>query len=262
MKISALIIDDEPLARKLISNLLISISEIEVIGHCKTGREAIYLINELNPDLIFLDIKLKDMTGFDILERISVKTPVVIFVTAFESYALKAFNFFAFDYLLKPFNEERFYISVKKALEIFNKKENLLLQEKVGDLLNYIKNDDNNISSLNKRIPIPLRNKTTFIDTESILYITASNYYVEIYTQERKYLLRESMQNLLKQLDSNTFIRIHRSTIVNIDYTKELINSAYGTIDVKMKDNHQFRVSKGHKNHFLVKMGVKNEKLH
>ncbi len=262
MEISALIIDDEPLARKLISNLLISVSEIEVIGQCKTGQEAICLINELNPDLIFLDIKLKDMTGFDILERISVKAPVVIFVTAFDSYALKAFNFFAFDYLLKPFNEERFYISVKKAIETFNRKESLSLQKKVNDLLDHIQSPDlKSGNNQTKKIPIPLRNKTVFVDPNDILYITASNYYAEIYTEKKKYLLRESMHNLLRQLNSSCFIRIHRSTIINLDFVHELIHSSYGVVDVKMKDSNQFRISKSYKKEFLIKMGLRNEEV-
>ncbi|MDY8136222.1 LytTR family DNA-binding domain-containing protein [Aquimarina sp. 2201CG5-10] len=263
MKISALIIDDEPLARKLISNLLLTVSEIEVIGHCKTGKEAITTIDTVRPDLLFLDIKFKDMTGFDILEKISVKTPIVIFVSAFDSYALKAFNFFAFDYLLKPFNEERFYTSVNKAIETFNKKDTSQLQKKVDDLLNYIQDSDKN-SNINfiKRIPVPLKNKTIFINPDDIMYITASNYYAEIYTQSGKYLLRESMYNMLLQLNPDLFIRIHRSTIVNIEFAQELISSGYGAIDVKMKDHKLFRISKSYKKEFLIKMGLKNEKVH
>lgn len=262
MKISALIIDDEPLARKLISNLLVKMPDIEVIGECKTGKEAIYMINDFNPDLIFLDIKLKDMTGFDILERISIKPPVIIFVTAFDSYALKAFNFFAFDYLLKPFNEERFYISVNKAIEVFNKKDNQLLQKKINDLLLHIQSPDlERDPKYVKRIPVPLRNKTVFIYPNEILYITASNYYAEIHSKNKKYLLRESMQNLLSQLDVNFFIRIHRSTIINVECIYELVHSNYGVIHVKMKDGNQFRVSKSYKKELLIKIGVKNEKI-
>ncbi len=262
MEISALIIDDEPLARKLISNLLTSISEIEVIGQCKTGKEAIHMINESNPDLIFLDIKLKDMTGFDILERISIKSPVVIFVTAFDSYALKAFNFFAFDYLLKPFNEERFFVSVNKVIDTFNKKDSSSLQKKVNNLLNHIQSRDfEPVIDQSKRIPVPLRNKTVFIYPNDILYISASNYYAEICTKKRKYLLRESMSNLLERLNHTDFIRIHRSTIINIEFVHELIHSNYGIINVKMKDDNQFRISKSYKKEFLIKMGLRNEEI-
>ncbi|MBW1297646.1 LytR/AlgR family response regulator transcription factor [Aquimarina litoralis] len=253
MKISALIIDDEPLARNLINNLLRTESAIDVVGTCKTGKEAILMIDTLKPNLIFLDIKLKDMNGFDILERISVKTPMIIFVTAFDSYALKAFNFFAFDYLLKPFNEERFYLSVNKAIEALNKKDTSQLQKKVNNLMHYIRVADKNPT---KKLPIPLRNRTIFIPLNDIMYITASNYYAEIYTENKKYLLRESLQNLLKILNPEYFIRIHRSTIINVDFMKELINSGYGAIDVKMKDSNQFKISKSYKKDFLIKMGV------
>ncbi|WP_299436840.1 LytTR family DNA-binding domain-containing protein [uncultured Aquimarina sp.] len=257
MKISALIIDDEPLARKLIDNLLETVSKIDVIGTCKTGKEAILKINTLKPDLIFLDIKLKDMTGFDILEGISTKAPIIIFVTAFDSYALKAFNFFAFDYLLKPFNEDRFYVSVNKAIETFQRKDTSQLQKKVNDLIHHVSTTDKttNIGPI-KKLPVPLRNKTIFIPPNDILYITASNYYAEIYTENKKYLLRESLQNLLSILNPEHFIRIHRSTIINIDFTQELINSGYGAIDVKMKDSNQFRISKSYKKEFLTKMGI------
>ncbi len=253
MKISALIIDDEPLARNLINNLLRTEPLINVIGICKTGKEAILMIDKLKPNLIFLDIKLKDMTGFDILERISVKAPMIIFVTAFDAYALKAFNFFAFDYLLKPFNEDRFYVSINKAIEAFHKKDTSQLQKKVNNLMSHVRIADKNPT---KKLPIPLRNRTIFIPLNEIIYITASNYYAEIYTESKKYLLRESLQNLLNILNPEHFIRIHRSTIINIDFMKELINSSYGAIHVKMKDSNQFRISKSYKKEFLTKMGV------
>ena len=107
-----------------------------------------------------------------------------------------------------------------------------------------------------KKLPIPLRNRTIFIPLNEIIYITASNYYAEIYTESKKYLLRESLQNLLNILNPEHFIRIHRSTIINIDFMKELINSSYGAIHVKMKDSNQFRISKSYKKEFLTKMGV------
>ena len=123
MKIRTIIIDDEPLARKRIVKLLEHVEEINVIEECSTGKQAIQAINELAPSLVFLDIKLKDMTGFKILEQIipSVK-PVVIFITAYDEFAIKAFDYFALDYLQKPFREDRFFKSVNKAIEVIKDK--------------------------------------------------------------------------------------------------------------------------------------------
>lgn len=258
MKISAIIVDDEPLARKLIENLLVSIQEIEIIDLCGTGKEAIKSINELHPDIIFLDIQLKDMTGFDVLEKISIKIPLTIFVTAFDSYAIKAFDIFAFDYLLKPYNEKRFYQSVNKAIDTFKKGENKVLENTVADLLNHLQSTKQKLTtSFNERIPISSGNKTIFVYPDDILYIAASNYYVEIYTKKTKHLLRNSMNNLIQKLDSNKFIRIHRSSIININCIEELISSNHGEVDVKMHDNKKFRVSKSYRKEFLTKIGVR-----
>ena len=135
MSFRALIIDDEPLARKLIANLLQSIDEVEVLGLYGTGREAIAAINSLEPDLVFLDIELKDMNGFDILNQIQVQMPLVIFVTAYDSYAIEAFDVFAFDYLLKPLTENRFYRSINRALETLNAGNRENLNKTISNLM-------------------------------------------------------------------------------------------------------------------------------
>jgi two-component system LytT family response regulator len=257
MKISTLIIDDEPLARLMIERLLTPRAEFEIIDQCGTGKEAVELINEHKPDLIFLDIKLKDMTGFDVLEAISINSPLVIFATAFDTYSLKAYDYFAFDYLLKPFSEDRFYKSINKVLETFKSKDTDFLQHKIQSLLEYIKPNEQKAASTKKTIPIPLKNKTTFIEANNINYITASNSYIEIFTTDKKYLLRNSMSNMMLELPENQFSRIHRSTIINIECIKEVIKSNFGEIDVKMKDLKQFRISRSYKKEFLKKIGLR-----
>ena len=258
MSFRALIIDDEPLARKLIANLLQSIDEVEVLGLYGTGREAIAAINSLEPDLIFLDIELKDMNGFDILNKIQVQMPLVIFVTAYDSYAIEAFDVFAFDYLLKPLTENRFYKSINRALETLNAGNRENLNEKISNFLTQLNQNEPKAQSKTKtRIPIPSGNKTIFIDKDEIRYILASNYHIELYTQDAKYVLRNSMYHILRELDAELFIRIHRSSIVNLNFVKELINSAYGEIDVKMEDGKKLRVSKGYRKQFLVKAGLR-----
>ncbi len=255
MKLKALIIDDEPLARLRLVNLLEDVHEIEIVCQCKTGQEAIKKINKVEPDLLFLDIQLKDMTGFNVLESISInKKPKVIFITAFDQYALKAFDFFAFDYLLKPFKDERFYKSTYKVIESA-KNDNLdFFDNKINDLLKYINKPQLGVPK--NKLPIKLGNKVRFIDTSEIKYISASGYYAEIFASDKKHLLRESLSNLIEILASEYFIRIHRSTIVNLNFIAELVNSSYGEVDVKMNDGQLFRISKSYKKDFLNKMGI------
>lgn len=256
MKITTLIIDDEPLARQRIKNLLIDISDIEILEECATGKKAIKAIDELNPDLIFLDIQLKDMTGFNVLEKINTTIkPIVVFITAYSEYALKAFDFFAFDYLQKPFKDDRFFTSTKKAIEQVKHKANLNFEDKLENLLEFV-NLNNDKPKNSTKFPIKLGNKVVFIDSSEIKYIVASGYYAEIHTEEKKHLLRESLNNLTQELDASKFIRIHRSTIINLDYIKELIHSNYGEIDVKMNDNNLFRISRSFKKDFLKTVGL------
>jgi len=257
MKINTLIIDDESLARQRLINLVNDVPELKLIGECSTGKEAISTINKLEPDVIFLDIQMKDLTGFDVLQKINVeKKPLIVFVTAYNEYALKAFDFFAFDYLLKPYKDERFFKSVKNIIDFANNKNYSPFETKINDLLKYIKT--NNAPSVNysEKLPIKLGNKISFINVNDIKYIVASSYYAEIYTDDKKYLLRESLSNLIETLDENKFIRVHRSTIINLKEISELVNSNYSEVDVKMKDKKMFRVSKSYKKIFLSKMGL------
>jgi len=256
MKLHAIIVDDEPLARNLATNLLKNIDTIQIIGAYGTGKEAIKEINVAKPDILFLDIQLKDMTGFEVLEKIQVKMPLIIFTTAFDKYAIRAFDIFAFDYLLKPYTEERFYQSVYKGIETLSFKNTEGLKEKMIDLLNHVKYTDIIDSNAKSKIPVPFGNKTVFVNKKDINYILASNYYIEIHTSQMKYLLRNSMYNIMNELDPNMFVRIHRSSIVNLNCVDELLPSAYGEIDVRMQGGLKLRVSKGYRREFLMKVGV------
>jgi len=256
-QIRVLVIDDEPLARQRLKNLLNDIHAIKLEGVCKTGEEAVKKIDELEPDIIFLDIELKDMTGFDVLDKISTKKkPLVIFVTAYDEFALKAFDNFAFDYLLKPFKDERFFKSTSNALD-YIKNNKPLYDEKLSELLSYLKGSSNESkNNYKKNIPIRLGNKISFLKLSDIKYILASGYYAEIYTDDKKHLMRESLTKLSTELDPTNFVRVHRSTIINLKFVHELINSNFGDMDVKMKDQKLFRISKSYKKDFLNKMGV------
>jgi two-component system LytT family response regulator len=254
-KIRAIIVDDELLAVKRIEQLLKDQTEFETIASFTEADEAISEIDSLNPDVLFLDVDLGYMSGFDILKQIKSK-PKVIFVTAYDRHAITAFDHFAFDFLLKPYKDERFLKCIDRVVELHLNNNSIEYEKRLKELIDHIgqPKKDNNFHS--GKIMVKLGNKIQLIPTKEIMYIQASGYYSEIFTQHKKHVLRESLANLSKHLEPYPFSRIHRSTIVNFDYIQELINSNYGELDVKMTTNIRLRVSKSYKKEFLKKLGV------
>lgn len=249
---TTLIIDDEILARKRIASLLNKVDEVSVIGECGNGMEAIDAINNLQPDLVFLDINIRDMDGFQVLEQISSdKKPIVIFVTAHDDFALKAFEYEAFDYLVKPFKEERFFKTLSKVIDLKKSAQ----PNFDGDLRKLLENLGKKQSYLQK-IPVKLTNTTVLVPVDSINYILASGVYIELFTNDKKLLYRETLNSLEQQLNPDKFVRVHRSAIVNLEAIKEIVHSDYSEMDVRMKDNHLISVSKGQKKEFLKKLGM------
>ncbi len=252
----ALVIDDEELARKRVVNLLEDVNEIEVIGECPNGRTAIERINSDRPDLIFLDINMKDMNGFEVLKKVEISPkPVVIFVTAYDNFALKAFDVEAFDFLLKPFKDERFFKTISKVLKTTKTEANDNFEKRMVEFFHEYSRGELQLNAVSK-IPIKQGNKTALVDPKDILYIQASGYYAEIYADSKKYVLRESLNKLSEILDSRVFVRIHRSTIANLNFVKEIIHSDYSEIDAKMTDGKLLHISKSHKKEFFEKIGI------
>lgn len=258
--IKILIIDDEALARHRIRRLLEDRAEIDIAGECKSGTEAISTIREIRPDLIFLDIQMKDMTGFEVLDALRPEEwPMVIFVTAFDQYAIRAFDVFAFDYLTKPFKEERFELSVHKALTALRSQRQPVKDTNLEQLLAHIRQwaPAAEAPSLPGQVlPIRQSGKIAFVEFKAIHYINASSYYVEIQTAEKKYLLRETLANLEEKLPAGRFFRIHRSTLINLDFMKELLYENKNELAVRMKDDHIFRVSRSYRDDLLKRLGV------
>lgn len=251
----ALVIDDEELARKRVVNLLEEVPEIEVFGECSNGKTAIKQINELRPDLIFLDINMKDMNGFEVLQKITITPkPIVIFVTAYDDYASRAFDVDAFDFLLKPFKDQRFFKTISKVLNISKDEANINFENRIRELFRIYSEETKSTSPF--KIPVKQGNKTVLLDPVNIIYITASGYYSEIFTRDKKYVLRESLYNLDKLLDSHHFFRIHRSAIINVDHLKEIVHSEFSEIDARMSDDTLLHVSKAKKKQFLEKIGI------
>lgn len=252
----ALVIDDEQLARKRVVNLLEDVPQIEVMEECSNGKTAIKKINSLKPDLIFLDINMKDMNGFEVLNAIEISPkPMVIFVTAYDNYASRAFDVDAFDFLLKPFKDQRFFKTIQKILNVPRSEADHYFEKRIEELFK-VYSGDTKPAPAPAKIPVKQGNKTSFIDPAGIMYIIASGYYVEIFTGGKKYLLRESLNNLEESLDSQMFFRIHRSTIINLNHVKEIVHSDYSEIDARMSDDKLLHISKSNKKQFLEKLGI------
>mgnify|MGYP002795014839 CR=1 FL=1 len=252
----ALVIDDEELARKRVVNLLEEVPEIDVLGECSNGKTAIKQINDLKPDLIFLDINMKDMNGFEVLQKVTITPkPIVIFVTAYDNYASRAFDVDAFDFLLKPFKDQRFFKTITKVLNISKDEANTNFENRIRELFR-IYSEEAKLKAPPFKIPVKQGNKTVLLDPVNILYITASGYYAEIFTKDKKYVLRESLHNLDKLLEGHHFFRIHRSAIINMDQVKEIVHSEFSEIDARMIDDTLLHVSKANKKQFLEKIGI------
>ncbi|GAB2771383.1 LytR/AlgR family response regulator transcription factor [Salinimicrobium soli] len=252
----ALVIDDEELARKRVLNLLEEVPEIEVLGECSNGKTAIKQINDHNPDLIFLDINMKDMNGFEVLQKVEISPkPIVIFVTAYDNYASRAFDVDAFDFLLKPFKDQRFFKTINKVLKTPRSEADGIFEKRIKELFRIYSEEARKKTPLSK-IPVKQGNKTALIAPAEILYILASGYYAEIYTASKKHVLRESLNNLMEILDEDRFFRIHRSAIVNLDHVKEIVHSEFSEIDAKMSDDKLLHISKSNKKEFLEKIGI------
>ncbi|WP_036379706.1 LytTR family DNA-binding domain-containing protein [Muricauda sp. MAR_2010_75] len=247
-----IIVDDELLARKRIAELLRMRPEFRIEAECANGEEAVVQINRLAPDVLFLDVELKDLTGFDVLQQLTLqKIPLIVFITAYDNYAIQAFNNYALDFLLKPFKNQRFFETLDRI------EERIKLNANGTDIRKFLMEVQGGAPSpLASRLPIRENNRTVFVNKDRIKYICASSYYSDIYSLEKKYTVRESLKNLMPQLNVHKFVRIHRSTIINIDYMQELVHSDYNEMDVRMQDQELFRISKSYKKEFLQKLGL------
>jgi len=256
--IRTLIIDDELLARQRIVGLLKAYHKsIKIIGECKSGEEAIKTIQTTKPDLIFLDIQMRDMNGFDVLNRLPADhIPIIIFVTAYNQYALRAFDYFAQDYLLKPIDEQRFEKSINRVIKLIHSGNANISSNNLSALIQLLEKKDTTTESQSNVLSVKQAGKIHFLEKETIQYVMASGYYVEIFTQDRKYLLRESLAALLQRLQAGFFVRIHRSTIINTNYLKEINSIGFGDVEVIMKDDRVFRVSKSYKKTLFKVMGL------
>jgi two-component system LytT family response regulator len=236
-----LIVDDEPLARRRIKRMLATDADVEIVGDCATGREAAAAIRDREIDLVFLDIQMPEMDGFSVLESIAPdRLPLVIFVTAYDQYALRAFEFYALDYLLKPFDRRRFEKAMQRARERILKEKGDALKERTIALLEEINARSHHLG----RLVIKAGGRVFFIKTEEIDWIEAEGKYVRLHVGRESHLLREAIGSLEAQLDPEKFLRIHRSTIVNIDSIRELQPWFHNEYRVILRDGTELMLSR------------------
>jgi two-component system LytT family response regulator len=219
MKIRALIVDDEPLARQRVRLLLTEEADVEIIGDDENGFQAVEHLTTLKPDLLFLDVQMPEMDGFEVLRHVQAELlPTVIFTTAYDKHALRAFDAHALDYLLKPFKPERFKQAVQRARELIANKQNGLMARGLLDLLA----DHAPAAPHLRRLTVKNPDRVVFVDVEDIDAIEAAGKYAVVHVGKENHVLRETMSSLESHLPPNGFLRISRSVIVNIDRIKEL----------------------------------------
>jgi two-component system LytT family response regulator len=247
-KIKTLIVDDEPLARRNLRLLLERDPQIEILEECRNGREAVKAINTLSPDLIFLDIQMPEMDGFDVLTRVGPEhIQGIIFVTAFDQYALKAFDVHALDYLLKPYDDERFTRALERAKSQMAAREINQLSERLLALLEERETERKGSkpeSAYLTRLMIKASSRVMLLKVDEIDFIEADGNYAKLHIGKKMHLLREKMNDLEGRLDPARFVRIHRSIIVNLERIKEMHPHFNGDYVVVLEDGRQLRLSR------------------
>ena len=244
--------DDEPLARERIRGLLAEDADVEVIGECSDGKEAVESIRRLAPDLVFLDVQMAEMDGFSVLDEVGDRIPAVIFVTAYDQHALKAFEVHALDFLLKPFDRERFWQAVARIKDHLQFATPGVLNQRILSLLEDLRRPQPGHVD---RLALKTGGRVSFLRADEIDWIEGEGNYARLHVAKQSHLIRETMNQLESRLDPSRFLRIHRSTIVNTERIKEiqpLFNGAYGVL---LKDGTRLTLSRGYRDRLRVLTG-------
>lgn len=240
-KIRVLIVDDEPLARRRLAKLLSEDAEVEIVGECANGRDAIAAIEAQQPDLLFLDVQMPEIDGFAVLAAIDeAQMPLVIFVTAFDQYAVRAFEVHAVDYLLKPFDRARFAGAFEQAKRRLQSERGEQMSARTLALLEELKAQNQYL----ERLIIKSGGRVFFIKSDDIDWIEAEGKYVRLHVGKESHLLREAISSLESRLDPKKFLRIHRSNIVNIECIKELEPWFHNEYRVILRDGTKLMMSR------------------
>ena len=238
-KIRTVVVDDEPLARSNLTVLLARDPDIQVVGEYDSGAAALAEIRGVRPDLVFLDVQMPECDGFEVLERLGTALPpAVVFVTAHDQYALRAFEAGALDYLLKPFDDARFDSALKRA------------KERLAERTNSRKAAD--------RFIIKGTGQVSFVKVSDVDWIEAADYYACLHVGSKTHLLRRSLSELEEELDPQAFCRIHRSTIVNLDRVQSLKLNQEGEYDVLLRPGTVLRLSRRYRKQLQSRLGIHN----
>ncbi|MEO8295673.1 MAG: LytTR family DNA-binding domain-containing protein [Gemmatimonadota bacterium] len=256
-RLRVLVVDDEPLARSGIASLARRDNDIEIVGECGDGKSAVQAIQSLKPDLVLLDIQMPEMTGFDVLNAIGPEhMPAVIFVTAYDQFAVRAFEVNALGYLLKPFDDERFAAAIARAKRTVRESQVGALSEQLLGLLRSTGRANPAPPPLSpgggsqpymSRLVVKNGGKVLFVRTEEIDWIEAADYYVRLHIARKSHLLRETMSALEGQLDPARFFRVHRSAIVNLDRVVEIQPYFHGEHILLLQDGSKLKLSRARK---------------
>jgi two-component system LytT family response regulator len=263
-----LIVDDEPLARRRLDDLLAPKDDVEVAAHAENGREAARAVTEEQPDLAFLDVQMPGLSGVDVIREVGPDAmPPVVFVTAYDQYAIEAFELAALDYLVKPFDDERFEEAFERAREQVRLKRK---EDATDQLLALLENerasrdedkapgpDRTGADEYLERIAVETPGRTRVIAVRDVDYVTADGSYAELHVGEDSYPIRKRMKTLEKRLDPDGFFRIHRSTIVRLERIVSLITGGGGHYAAELEDGTRLRVSRGRYEALRERLGLR-----
>jgi two-component system LytT family response regulator len=263
--IRVLVVDDEPLGRQRVEDLLAHEEGVEIAGTAGSGPEAVERIRQLRPDLVFLDVQMPGMTGLEVVREVGVdEMPATVFVTAYDQHALQAFDLAAVDYLVKPFDDERFE-------QAFARARRLVELDRVEDIRHSLLSALQGETAASappaapapkpaylERIAVEMTGKVRVVPVADIDYVTASGPYAELHVGDQRYVIRESMQSLEERLDPEHFLRIHRSAIVRIDRVEVLLRGGGGDYEVQLESGAHLRVSRSRREELERRLGVKS----
>jgi two-component system, LytTR family, response regulator len=250
MSIRTLIVDDEELARRGLRSMLRRAEDVEILAECRSGREAIEAIRRFEPDLVFLDIQMPGKSGFEVIAEIDEATcPYVIFVTAYDKFALKAFDVHALDYLLKPLNEARLHDTLARARAILaSMRDESLIRRfvQIASEFRAAQPDNSRLAALD-RIPIKTNGKVMAVRVADIDWVEASHNYVLLHVRDKSWILREPIASVELRLAMSGFVRIHRSALVNVDRVRELRTRSKGEFDVVLHDGQELKMTRNYR---------------